>query len=149
VNTINPSLVHFKLKNTNFVIYLHTDFYGNDSSIGTLSSAVPCSHRLSLFSTATNSVSFCYSPKETYITTKLTSTCWHILVLYIIITISYRQTTCVTTEQEALVYCAACKDPSKHRETLCGEVNYECLESHSLASMAHSVPVPLPEALLD
>jgi len=46
-------------------MYLHKDFYGDDSGIFTLSSAVPCSHRLSLFSTAINSVSCCYSNKHT------------------------------------------------------------------------------------
>jgi hypothetical protein len=72
---MNPSLVQFKLKYTDLVIYLHTDFYGEDSGTGTLSSVVPCSHRLSLFSTATNSLSCCYSLKHTYIITKETSTC--------------------------------------------------------------------------
>jgi len=88
VNTIKPPLIQFKLKYTDLVIYLHTNFYGDDSGIGTLSSAVPCIHRLSLFPTAINTVSCCYSLKQTYIITNLTSTCWHILVLYIIITIS-------------------------------------------------------------
>lgn len=72
---MNPSLVQFKLKYTDSVIYLHTDFYGDDSGIGTLASAVPCSHPLSLFSTAITSVTRCYSLKQTYIITKLTSTC--------------------------------------------------------------------------
>jgi hypothetical protein len=72
---MNTSLIHFKLKYTNLVIYKQTDFYCDDSSIGTLSSAILSSHRLSLFSKATNSVTSCYSPKVTYITAQLTSTC--------------------------------------------------------------------------
>jgi len=67
VNTINPSLIQFTLKCTDLVIYVHTDVYGDDSGIGRLSSSVPCSHCLSLFSTVINSVSCCYSLKHTYI----------------------------------------------------------------------------------
>jgi len=33
---MNPSLIQFKLKYTDLVIYLHTDFYGDVSSVGTL-----------------------------------------------------------------------------------------------------------------
>ena len=120
VNTINPSLIQFKSKYTDLAIYLHTDFYGDDSYVGTLPNAVLCSHRLALFSTAINSVSCCYSLKQTYIITKLTSTCSHILALYIIISISHCQPTSVMTEQEALsVLCNMQGFFQTSRETIC------------------------------
>lgn len=70
MNTIQLSSIRFQIKYADFVIYLHSDFYVDVSSTGTISSVVPCSHLLFLFSTNINSVSFCYPLKATYITTK-------------------------------------------------------------------------------